>query len=196
MWNKRDDEQTVLSRLALLPALFLPHALLKLTLGTYIFLWNYHSVLLRVFQLHHLIWDGAMPFLKLSSIILLGSLFSRGLPSLVSILLFSHFKEANDGYIYQFYCFFLSWLLVLFVLLILRVLVLVLFIGLQVWILESDGQVLICCHHLQTIMFGHIILSTCASVFFLKSDGDDSNNTHITAVLSELNEIIQAQNWA
>ena len=111
MWNKRNDEQRVLSRLELLPASFRPHALLKLTLGIYIFPWNCPqssfpcvSTASSYLRWCHTLSQAFLYYIVGESLFI----FFRGLSSLVSILLFFHFKEANDGYISQFYFFLLD----------------------------------------------------------------------------------------
>ena len=65
---------------------------------------------------------------------------------------------------------------------------------LQVSIQESDGQVWIL-HLLQTEILEYIILFPCASVSSLENHGDN-NSTHMTGMLSELNELIYTQNCA
>lgn len=59
---------------------------------------------------------------------------------------------------------------------------------LGVWILESAVQAYTCIHRLQAVILGHSILS-------LKNDSD-SNSSRSMVVVSELNELIHAQNWA
>lgn len=65
---------------------------------------------------------------------------------------------------------------------------------LGMWILESDGQVYIVCLSFANSKTRYSTSSSCTSVSSLEYDSE--NRTHITVVLSELNELFHAQNHA